>query len=49
MQGKVYQRNLAEEETKPEDGLAVEISPPPTLEGPVDFGAAMLQTLGVCA
>ena len=41
MQGKVYQRNFAEEEAKPEDGLAIDVAPPPSLEDPVDLGAVV--------
>ena len=41
VQGKVYQRNFAEEEAKPEDGLAIDVAPPPSLEDPVDLGAVV--------
>ena len=41
VQGKVYQRNFAEEETAPEDGLAMDVAPPPTLDDPVDLGAVV--------
>jgi len=39
--GKVYQRNVVEEEIDKGDGLEIAIAPPPTLDEPVDLGAVI--------
>jgi len=38
---KVYQRNIVEEAVSAEDALAVDVAPPPTLDGPVDLGTVV--------